>query len=245
MNKIIMILSIAFLGFMSACSKTTPTPTPTNKNAANPSFTTGDGAIIAVMTRTSTTNFGITTDIDLGTAVAIFGDLSTGSYNDAGTVTLNAKALTKNSNNSYVFTPSATDIKGIDFSTDINWSVGTPTFTYNCKSGTGMGMPNVSTISGTYTSIDVNSDFTLAMNSAVGNADSVYFQITGASKSILKAMGGSTKSASFTSAELKTLGNTVGGSVVISPWNHELKTLGGKQIHVINQFALSRVVELK
>ena len=240
-----MILSIAFLGFMSACSKSTTTPTPPNKNAANPSFTTGDGAIIAVMTRTSTTNFGFTTDIDLGTAVAVFGNLSTGTYNDAGTVTLNAKALTKNSNNSYVFTPSATDIKGIDFSTDIDWSVGTPTFTYNCKSGTGKGMPSGAKLDGTYTFIDVNSDFTVSLNNAIGNADSIYFQITGASKTILKVTGGSTKSASFTSAELKTLGNTVGGSVVVAPWNHELKTLGGKQIHVVNELALSRVVEIK
>ena len=76
------------------------------------------------------------------------------------------------------------------------------------------------------------------MTNAIGMADSVYFQITGTSKSIIKAKGGSEKSATFTSAELKTLGNTVGGSVVIAPWNHELKTLGGKQIHVINELAL-------
>lgn len=239
------------LFFLSACSSSSTNNNNNNNNSTTPTapsitYSTGDGYIVAVNTITSTTVMGVSTEMPMGTGIAAFGNLAAGTFSDAGAVSLNGKTLTKNTNNVYYFTPTATDITGISFDSDINWSVTNPSFTYSAKSSSGgRGMPNNTKISGTFTSIDVNSDFTLAMTNAVGNADSVYFQITGTSKSIIKRTGGSEKSVTFTSAELKTLGNTTYGSIVIAPWNHELKTLGGKQIHVINELALAKVVEIK
>ena len=241
---------IAASAFASCKKEETPTPTPTPKPApssaaATPSYATGDGALVALVTRTTVTSFGMSVDQDLGTGVAVFGNLSAGTYNDAGTITLNSKELKKQTNNSYVYIPSVTDVTGIDLSGSINWSVGSPAITYDAsRAGGGRGMPTSGGLSGSYTTIDASSSFTLAVSS-VANADSVYFQINGPDKSILKRMSGTTTSVTFTAAEVASLGKSVGCSVTVAPWNHQEKTFGGKLVHVINELALSRVVEIK
>lgn len=254
MHKKFMLLAVAAATSLASCKKettsstsaTTPTPTPT-ATSTTPMYTSGDGVIVALLTRTTTVTMGMPIDMSIGTGVAVFGNLSSGTFSDAGVVTLNGTNLSKQANNSYVIIPSVTNPTGIDLSgSNINWSVGTPSFTYNAgKGGTGRGMPTASGITGSYTSINTASDFTLSVDGSVSNSDSVYFQINGASKSLLKRMGPNTKSVTFTSAELKTLGTIASGSISICPWNHELKTLGGKSIHVINELALSKVVEIK
>lgn len=252
MNTKLILMAIAAAGTFASCNKdeATPTPTPTpstpvSSGAATPTYTTGDGAIVALMTRTSTSTPMGSVDLDLGTGVAVFGNLSAGTYSDAGKITLNGKELAKQTNNSYVYTPAATDPTGIDLSSNITWVVTTPSFTYNANGSTGRGMPDADRIAGTYTSVSSSADFTLAVNGSVTNADSVYFQINGSKKSILKREAGTVKSVTFTAAEMGTLGSVTGGSVTICPWNHQLRTLGGKSIHVINELALSRVIEIK
>lgn len=249
-NKMIALALIAASAFASCKKEETPTPTPTPKPApssaaATPSYATGDGALVALLTRTTVTTMGMSVDQDLGTGVAVFGNLSAGTYNDAGTITLNSKELKKQTNNSYVYTPSMTDVTGIDLSGSLNWNVGSPAITYDAsRAGGGRGMPTSGGLSGSYTTIDAASSFTLAISS-VSNADSVYFQINGPDKSILKRMSGTTTSVTFTAAEVASLGKSVGCSVTVAPWNHQEKTFGGKLVHVINELALSRVVEIK
>ena len=58
MNKKILLLAIAAMGAFASCNKediksTTPTPTPAP--TPSPTYTTGDGAIIALISRTTTT----------------------------------------------------------------------------------------------------------------------------------------------------------------------------------------------
>jgi hypothetical protein len=255
MNKKLFLLAITAIVIFASCTKeeakTTPTPTPTPSPtpAATPSptYTTGDGAIVALVTRTSTTTAVGTFDVDLGTGVAVFGNLSAGTYTDAGTVTLNGKTLEKQSNGSYVFIPGATNPTGIDnLDTKIEWTVGTPSFTYNAVPSAGRGMPTAGAMAGTYTSVDTKSDFTVGISGSLVGADSVYYQMSGPSgKYALKRVSGTTKSVTFTAAEMKDLGTGVGGSIVIAAFNHQLKTFSGKSVHVINELALSRVVEFK
>jgi hypothetical protein len=222
-----------------------PTPDPTASAASTPSFASGDGAIVALITRTSTSTPMGNMDIDLGTGVAVFGNLSAGSYTHAGSITLNGKTLTRNENNSYVYMPSATDITGIAFDSDINWVVETPSFTYNAATA-GRGMPVASgNIDFSAASLSGSDAFTLKVSGSISNADSVYFQINGPNKSILKRMGATTTSVTFTADEMSSLGKSAGCSMTVAPWNHEQKTLGGKTIHVVNELAISKVVEIK
>ena len=263
MNKKTLIIAIAAIGTFASCTKkpststptpspmpSTPTPTPTPtpstpvaSGATTPTFSTGDGAIVALITRTTNRTPLGSYDVDLCTGIAAFGTLSTGTYVDAGPITLNNKSLKKQTNNTYVFTPTATNV--IDLSNDINWWVSSPSFTYNAGSSVGRGMPEAGPISGSYTLVSTTSDFTLSVDGSIINADSVYYQINGSKKSLLKRVVGTVKSVTFSAAEMATLGAVTGGSVTICPWNHQLKTFGGKSIHVINELALSRAIEIK
>lgn len=254
MNKQFFALAFAASISLASCSKdeATPTPTPTPdpkptaSTTATPTYGSGDGAVVALLTRTTSTSLGMEVDVDMGTGVAVFGNLATGAYTDAGKITLNGTELAKQANSSYLFIPGIAQPKGIDLSSDIKWVMTTPSFTYDASSAAGgRGMPKAGKIEGGYTSVEISKDFTLAVSGTITKSDSVYFQINGASKSLLKRMAAGTTSVTFTASELAGLGKTAGGSVTIAPWNHEEKTLGGKKIHVINELALSRTVEIK
>ncbi|MBL7766685.1 MAG: hypothetical protein JNJ58_11355 [Chitinophagaceae bacterium] len=240
------LLAMSFFAVSCDKVKTDPPATTTaNNSATTPNFATGDGFLVAVKTVTKTTVAGFPIETILGTGVAGFGNLSAATYNDAGTITLNTKSLGKQSNNSYVYIPTATDITGIDFSSSINWSVGgagsVPAFTH---SATAQGMPSAGDISGSFTTISSGSDFTLSTTAVPSGADSVYFQVAGPNAVIVKRMSGTSSAATFTAAELATLGKG-SGSVVVAPWNYSSATYSGKLIHVVNELALSRVVEIQ
>jgi hypothetical protein len=249
MKKVILSLSLVSLLFAS-CDKvknttTNPTTTNTNNSAPTPVPGSGDGAIVAVQTVSKTTVSGFPITTTLGTAVAVFGNLAGASYSDAGTVMLNTKSLTKQSNNSYVFTPSATDITGIDLSGSLNWDVsggaGVGAFAHNASA---QGMPVADDISGSFTTINSNNSFTLSTVGSISNSDSVYFQLSGPSSTVLKRMAGNTSSVTFTAAEVQAAGKG-SGVVIIAPWNWTVKSLGGKQINVVNEVALTRVVTIE
>ncbi|KXK43383.1 MAG: hypothetical protein UZ11_BCD004000702 [Bacteroidetes bacterium OLB11] len=94
-------------------------------------------------------------------------------------------------------------------------------------------------------SIDANNDYTLKVKGNINNSDSVYFQIVGTNGTILlKRLAGNTSSATFTSAELKTLGTGM-GSMCICPWNVGSKSFGGKKIYSVNELALTSLIEIK
>lgn len=231
-------------------TKTTPTPTkPTTPTAPSPTFTYGDGALIAVVTKTSTLTMGIPYDLNFGTGVAVFGDLAAGSYTDAGKITLNGTELEKQANNSYIYIPKAdaSSVSGIEDIDDpnINWSVATPAITYNAGTGYGKGLPKANGIKGSATTISTTSDFTLAIDGTPTNCDSIYFQIAGNTGVNLKRVGKTTTSVTFTADEIKAVGATQGASIVIALWNHDYRRVSGKNIHFINELALSRVVEIK
>jgi len=249
MKKLLFTLATAGIFFASCDKKTT---TPNNNNTTNNTNTTpspvpgsGDGAIVSIKSVTKTTVSGFPITTELGTAVAVFGNLSGGSYTDAGTITVNSKTLAKQANNSYVYTPSATDITGIDLSGAINWNVGgagsNPAFTHDASA---QGFPAASDISGSFTTINSASDFTLSTSGSVTGSDSVYFQLSGPSATVLKRMAGNTSSVTFTAAEVQSVGKG-SGVVTIAPWNWTVQTKAGKQINVVNELALTRVVTIE
>ncbi len=247
MNKKILSLALlASVALFSCSPDPTPTPTPTPDNSApTPTYETGDGALVAIIARSSTSTPIGNVDVDLGTGVAVFGDLAAGTYTDAGAVKLNGSALTKNSNNSYTFMPSQTNPTGIDLSSNIKWEVQTPAVTYDAATQ-GRDMPSTSAkIDFSGSSINSTDAFTLKLTGSVSNADSVYFQLVGPTKAILKRMGGNVNSVTFTADEVSSVGKSVGCSITIAAWNHQLKTISGKQIHFINELALSKVIEIK
>ncbi|MEZ5047870.1 MAG: hypothetical protein R2831_12870 [Chitinophagaceae bacterium] len=243
-------LALALIGnlFFVACDKVTPTtpttPTTPSTTAPQPTFSGGDGALIAVKSITKTTVAGFPIETEIGTGVAVFGNLSAQTYTDAGTITLNSKSLSKQTNNSYTFIPSTTDPTGIDFSSGINWNVGgsssVTAFNYNANS---IGFPTGDEIVGSNT-ISSNSSFTVSTATTISNSDSVYFQMAGTGGVVLKRMAGNTSSVTFSASELQSVGKG-SASIVVAPFRYTQQTINGKAIWVINETAFSKIVTIE
>lgn len=245
-NQIILMLSIALI-FSASCKKTATIPTNNNNNttgvtAPTPSPGPGDGVIVSVKSITNTNVGGFPVNTEFGTGVAAFGNLATGVYQEAGNVTLEGKTLTKQNNNSYTFVASATDPLGISFSGTHDWNVsggaGMTAFNHSASKG----FPSYSDMSA-FTSINSANSFDLKVTGSISNSDSVYFIIGGTNTTIVKRFGGGTTSATFSASELQSIGKGTVTAMIV-PWNWVTETINGKTIHVVNEIALSRIVDL-
>ncbi len=152
-----------------------PEPTPT----AAPTFEDGYGTLTAVKSTTfqDIPGFG-QIEIDLGLAVAaFFNGADFTSFVTAGAVNCEGSDLTQNPNNSYAFTPTATEPEGIDFTGDPDWTVGgngdIPAFNHT----TTIGFPTAGNVTSAAT-VSMANGYTLTIAS-VANADSVLFMIGG------------------------------------------------------------------
>lgn len=225
-----------------ANNPTSPAPAP------QPPVKSGNGGLIAVKTIINTTVQGFPVNTEMGLGVAVLGDMAAKNYVDAGAVTLQSQALTFNANNTYAYTPSQANPTGLDFSNNIKWTIegknNIPAVSYDAKTGAGArGMPNVGDMND-FTTVNSANDFTISLSS-VSNADTVYYQFSGTNGTVvLKTLPGNTNSATFTAAELQSLGKGM-GTVTIAPWNVVSQTISGYKFFFVNEVAVSRLVDIQ
>lgn len=223
---------VAGLTLASCNKKDDDNPDPgTNPGTTNPTPQLGVGTLVAIKTvNTTDTPIGpITTELGLG--VAVFSSDNWATFTDAGALTLNGSALTKNANNSYVFMPSLTNPMGIEFGSSVVWDVAgngsTPAFSHTVQ----VPFPSVGAIT---SSTDVSkAGYTLSVAS-VNNADSVYFQVG----EVVKALAGNARSCQFSASELS--GISTGQSIIqVAPYKLSNAQYGGKTYYFINETTVS------
>ncbi len=239
-SKNLLSLSMAVLVGFSSCKKDEEpepvTPTPTAAAPANPipAPSGADAALVAVHTATYiTAPFVGEIYQPIGFGVGVFGNLTTGAYVSAGAVTLNTNALTAQSNQSYVFTPSQTSPTGVDFSSGVNWTVAGGNGYAAFNHTTNNEVPSGPKYTGS-TTIARNADYTLSSSIAILSADSVLFNVISPTATLTKVKAGNVSSCTFSAAEMGTLG-AGSGYVQIVPYNYESATYGGKVIYFINE----------
>jgi hypothetical protein len=239
-SKNLLLLSMAVLVGFSSCKKDEePEPEPNTPTAAAPANPIpapigADAALVAIHTSTYITA-PLVGEIyqPIGFGVGVFGDLAAGTYVSAGAVNLNTKALTAQSNQSYVFTPNQTAPTGVDFSSGANWTVAGGNGFAAFNHSTMNEVPSGPKYSGA-TTIARNAEFTLSSSIAILSADSVIFNVISPTVTLTKVRAGNISSCSFTAAEMGTLG-AGSGYVQIVPYNYESATYGDKQIYFINE----------
>lgn len=239
-TKRFLLLSLAVLVGFSSCKKDEEpepeTPTPAAATPANPipAPSNADAALVAIHTATYiTAPFVGEIYQPIGFGVGVFGNLATGAYVSAGAVSLNTKALTAQSNQSYVYTPGAAEPTGIDFSSGASWNVaggnGFAAFTHT----TSNEVPSGPKYSGA-TTIPRNAEYTLSSSIAILSADSVIFNVISPTATLTKVRAGNVASVTFTAAEMGTLG-AGSGYVQIVPYNYEYAVYGGKTVYFVNE----------
>ncbi|MBL4709694.1 MAG: hypothetical protein JKY48_14775 [Flavobacteriales bacterium] len=233
------LIALSIIGLtLFACEKDkddTPTPASSNSTQSTDntiSFTGADGTVIAVK---SLSDVGIAT-ITIGTAIGVFYD--NGSLVDVGTVSAEAIDLTKNANNNYTASASATSPTGISYTDPITWSVsganGFSSFSENIT----RGFPTANAVNSPGI-VDKSDGYTLS-NTAISNSDSVLFSIG----NVTKTMSANTTSCTFSSAELSGLAN---GSnfASIAPYNYSNKMISSKNIYFVNEYLVQKMVSVQ
>lgn len=253
-------MAVAASLMVVACKKTEtpepepePTPTPqqpqTTPQPTNPTPTPSDakGVFAAVKTLSFVEVPGVgTVQTDIGVASAAVWETQ-GTFIDAGTVSLNNNSLTKNSNNSYAFTPSATSTTGIDLSSNRTWNIsGNSTNNVPAISNFNppIGFPTLGNISGNISTVTKSSGVTLTSAAPINNADSVIFAVHGPSGSAMKTRPGNTTSYSFTSGELANIGAGSGFIQIVSYKIHG-QTFSGKKYYFINESVVTKSVTIQ
>ncbi len=238
---------IAAVGFTSCDKEETPdqeVPQETSVQTAYPQYDDADGILVGIKSITKQETAGFPIEIELGTAVAAFFD-GPGSTTllDAGTVELNESSLSKQSNNSYVFIPSATDFQGIDFSGGASWEV----------SGNGEvdaisddfnrfpGTPELNEVE----DITKGEAFTVSIAGSVSSTDSILVVVSSQDgSSINKTFARTQTSFSFTATESGNL-NTGTGLVQVVPYAFTQVDVSGKNIYFINETVVTQNVTIK
>lgn len=259
LTKITLTLMIA-AAFATSCKKasnnlgnTSPVPSP-----PTPTFS-GDvkGGLVSVRVNFSYdpnkfASLPVTVpvvELDAESAVAVFSnDFSSGTFLNAGNVNVNSDALERLSNNSY--TKLAFDYTSGDFSLGFdggsNWNVAgsgdVAAFSYNHT----QSFPNYSGRSSMPETASTSSSLTVSL-SGVSNADSVYVLLAAGDKSILKHVGGSASSVTFTAAEVASVGTTGGkatGLLEVCPWRYIIQTFNSKQYAFVKEHAVVKNITI-
>ena len=238
---------------LSSCSKDEDPPAPTppvdgggggsnETPSTTPNFADADASLWAIRAfNTQTTPIG-TFDIEIGTAVAVFSNDNFSSMLSAGTVELNDHALTAQSNNAYVFTPSAADPMGLDLSSGtITWEVsGSSDFDGFTHTYVNNDFPNPSIGEITSGTTVVRADGYTLVAGAVNNADSVLFMVG----DVVVTRPGGTTSHTFSASDLSGLG-TGQNLVQVVPYAFRLQILNGKNVYFGKEMVRSRSVSIQ
>jgi hypothetical protein len=228
----------------------TPTPTPTPTPAptpTNPTPTPTDASGVLVALKTIST---VTAPIigpykqEIGVPVAFFFN-TPGTYIDGGAVSCNSNALTKQSNNTYTFTPSTSLPTGIDYSSGVNWSVGgnsgnaVPNFSHSPS----IGFPELDSIAGNISTVTRSSGVTITATNTINNADSVIFSVYGPNGIAQKTKSGNFSTHTFSASDLSNIG-TGQGFIQIATYKVADQTFSGKKYYFINEAVFSKLVTI-
>jgi hypothetical protein len=213
-----------------------PSPAPSN-DVPVPSWSDAHGVLVT--TKVKTVNSGVSLDIGVATAV-FFAGAGDSAFVEAGTVKVESKELTKQSNNSYTFAPSQTEPTGIAFSNPVSWEVSgngpVAAFSHDLT-GT---WPDADSVSSALT-FDNNSAYTLSAANVSG-ADSVIFMVIGSDgKYLLKYLGGNATSCTFTQAEMANIAAGT-GLVQVVPLRVTTNTSGTRKYYYVRQTSVSKTV---
>lgn len=242
----------AFVILLNSCKKDDTTNTNTNPSPVSTTdlldFSDSWGLLAGVKTVTFQTIpvIGGTQEIDLGTAVVAFNDAAgSNTYIDAGTAKCNTKTLTKQSNNSYIFQPSQTDISGIDFSSGSSWDVSgagsIPAITHTFST-----FPSTPTITSDKETVTRANGYTFS-TTAISSADSVLYVISSGNNYVKKSVAGNVTSVTFSASELSALDASSYGLIQVTPYAYQTNTtvVPGKKVYFVNQVTVSDIVEVK
>lgn len=229
------LLLFALLVTLPACNKKDEEEQPLPKSPVLPDlhmpalpvpvFPDAAGVLIAVIRTLPETGSS-------GAAYAAFGDITEGTYTDAGTVKVNEVSLTRQNDQSYLYTPPGSSPAGIDFGTQYTWDVSGNNSIPAIRHTINGNFPTEPVYNGS-TTISRNSSFTLGSSHTIITADSVLFIIASPGNTLVRTTARQS-SVTFEAGELAGLGSGT-GYVQIAPFSYSFLTVDSKRYYFISQ----------
>jgi len=219
----------------SGCDKTEdiiedPTTNTPNTGNATPTIKGGYGSFAAVHSVSYTTVQGITIPLDVNTAVSAFYSApGSSTMVDAGTVTLNSKTLTKNSNNAYVYQNLTDPLSFNQVTWNVSGSGGVPPINYTDDKP----FPDFSGYNSLPATLTKANGLTVTLGGTVSNADSVYVIVSGGDKYVLKRVAGNASQCTFSASDLSIIGNTTFGMIQVAPWSYSQEDFNSKPYYFV------------
>ncbi|GCD77162.1 MAG: hypothetical protein ACK4EX_10875 [Thermaurantimonas sp.] len=207
----------------------TPTPTPSDAN----------GVLVNLkLFNTQSTPVG-NIEIEFGGAAAYFLDAN-GKFQDAGEVTVDGthklKKQTGAMENYYFYEQTASNPTGIEYGSQIQWSVSGSSAVQAFNHTISGSMPTVGQI--TTTGTLSKSGCTINVASVTG-ADSVMFQIGGK----VKTRPGNATSCEFSADDMKDVGTGL-QLVQVLPYKIQGATINGKKYYFVREVSRTKMLEV-
>lgn len=170
---------------------------------------------------------------------------------DVGTVICQYKFLTYQPNGYYVANGSSADGMAFNDTVGVYWSMagnpsfGIPSILYTTQKPMPIyfGVTNFSMPS----TMARNTGFQIPLGANIKNADSVLVSLKVGEKSVMKMVGGSSGSCSFSNTELSSLPSSNGKNALlqVSPINYDVTLAGARKVYIANQASYTKIVEVK
>ena len=231
---------IVSIGFVSCSKDEEKEPDQPQQSTPNTLVTVpdADGVLVAIITRSTTDTPIGPMPMDIGTAAAVFYEGTPESFLDVGGVEINGSALSKQSNNSYVFMPGMTNPTGLELDDNVSWQVAGGNG-YNAFSHSpSIGFPSVGEINSA-TTVTRSNGYTLSVGNLNG-ADSALFMVGG----VTRMMAGNATTVTFSADDLSGL--SAGTNVVqVTGIKYQGKNIEGKSIWFVNEKVVTKTATIE
>ena len=226
---------------LSGCSKVEDDipeqPQTNSNNGYTITISDGYGVLAAVRSVSLTTVGGYTVPVEVNTAVAAFTSSSgSGTFIDAGTVTLNSKSLTKATNNSYYYQNLMDPLNFSSITWNVSGAGSVPAISYTDD----RPIPQYTDFSALPSTLKRNAGLSIVLGSTITNADSVYVLVTDYNgKTVLRRMGGNASQCVFSGSDLSAL-SAGQGMIQVVPWNYKTEDYSDRKYYFIIESAYTR-----
>jgi len=205
-----------------------------------PTVPGAEALMVAVNNTTFTEQAGISLEINIGLAVAVFFDAAGTEYVDAGDVSLNTLALDKNESNYYTYTSTS----GEEFTDPVSWKAAGGSGFDAFDKQVALGFPAMSEISSG--NIKAGADYELTFKSAITNADSIIIVLSDGNSSYQQIVpNNNTNAYTIMGTDLSDFAASENGLISISAYQYKLEDVNGKKIAFVNQGNVTKTVSVE
>jgi hypothetical protein len=239
----LLIASMAFSVLVTGCKKDED---PDGENPTNQTgdptqtynFTDAFGVLSAINSISYTNVGGTLIPVELGTAVAVFPSAAGAqAFLDAGTVQINGKSLTKQTNNSYVYQDFTNPLMLNQVKWDVSGNGNVPAISKQVAKP----IPTYSNFGSLPASVTKANGLEVSIAGHVNNADSVLVVVAAGSKWVARTVAGNAAKVTFSAADLSSLPSSTEGMVQVSPRNMTTETISSKKFYFINQATYTKM----